>query len=54
MAPPADAALVVSDYGGGDPRTVRAVARIAQASDAHVFHLLVEPSRRTGDRAKAA
>lgn len=54
MAAPADAALVVSDYGSADPRTVRAVARVTEASDAHIFHLLVEPSRRAGNRAKAA
>jgi uncharacterized protein involved in exopolysaccharide biosynthesis/Mrp family chromosome partitioning ATPase len=53
MAPPADAALVVSDYGGGDPRTIRAVARVAEVSDAHIYHLLVEPGRRP-DAAQAA
>ena len=53
MAPPADAALVVSDYGSADPRTVRAVSRVARASDAYVFHLLVEPNRRPAEAARA-
>jgi succinoglycan biosynthesis transport protein ExoP len=54
MAPPADAALVVSDYGSADPRTMRAVSRVTEVSGAHIFYLLVEPGRRPADAAKAA
>lgn len=54
MAPPADAALVVSDFGSADPRTVRAVSRVARVSDALVFHLLVDPVRRPPESARAA
>jgi len=54
IAPGADAALVASEYASTDPRTVRAVARVARASDAHVFYLLVEPTRRSPERAEAA
>ena len=39
MAPGADAALVASEYVNADPRTVRAVARIAKVSAARIFHL---------------
>jgi polysaccharide biosynthesis transport protein len=46
LAPGADAALVASEYVNMDPRTVRAVARIAKVSAARIFHLLVEPARR--------
>ena len=46
IAPGADAALVTSEYANADPRTVRAVARIAKVSAARIFHLLVEPARR--------
>ncbi|MBN9020678.1 MAG: hypothetical protein J0H08_00950, partial [Rhizobiales bacterium] len=54
MAIGADAALVASEFASTDPRTVRAVARIARASDAHIFYLLVEPDRRAPERAEAA
>jgi Mrp family chromosome partitioning ATPase len=46
IAPGADAALVVSEYGSADPRTVRAVSRVARVSAARIFHLRVEPARR--------
>ncbi len=53
IAPGADAALVASEHGSSDPRTTRAVARVAKASDAHVYHLLVEPTRRSPEREAA-
>ena len=37
MAPGADAALVASEYINADPRTMRAVARIAKVSAARIF-----------------
>jgi uncharacterized protein involved in exopolysaccharide biosynthesis/Mrp family chromosome partitioning ATPase len=46
IAPGADAALVASEYGSADPRTVRAVGRVAKASAARIFHLKVDPGRR--------
>lgn len=46
IAPGADAALVASEHAGPDPRTVRAVERIAKVSTAHIFHLKVDPPRR--------
>jgi septum formation inhibitor-activating ATPase MinD len=49
IAPGADAALVASEHTSADPRTVRAVSRIAKVSDARIFHLKVEPGRRPGD-----
>jgi uncharacterized protein involved in exopolysaccharide biosynthesis/Mrp family chromosome partitioning ATPase len=49
IAPGADAALVASEHASADPRTVRAVSRIAKVSDARIFHLKVEPGRRPGD-----
>jgi Mrp family chromosome partitioning ATPase len=49
MAPGADAALVASEHASADPRTVRAVSRIAKLSDARIFHLKVEPGRRPTD-----
>ena len=54
IAPGASAALVASEYASTDPRTVRAVARVSGASDAHIFYLLVEPMRRTPEQAEAA
>jgi Mrp family chromosome partitioning ATPase len=49
IAPGADAALVASEYGSADPRTVRAVSRVAKASAARIFHLKVDPGRRPSD-----
>ncbi len=49
IAPGADAALVASEHASADPRTVRAVSRVARASDARIFHLKVEPGRRPSD-----
>jgi Mrp family chromosome partitioning ATPase len=54
IAPGADAVLVTSEYGSADPRTVRAVARIARVSDAHIFHLVVAPTRHPPETAEAA
>lgn len=56
IAPGADAALVASEYGSADPRTVRAVSRVAKVSAARIFHLKVEPGRRPspGPAAEAA
>jgi uncharacterized protein involved in exopolysaccharide biosynthesis/Mrp family chromosome partitioning ATPase len=54
IAPGADAALVTSEYGSADPRTVRAVTRIARVSDAHIFHLVVAPTRQPPETAEAA
>ena len=45
LAPGADAALVASEYGSADPRTVRAVSRVAKVSAARIFHLKVDPGR---------
>jgi Mrp family chromosome partitioning ATPase len=49
IAPGADAALVASEYGSADPRTLRAVARVAKASAARIFHLQIDPGRRPSD-----
>jgi len=49
IAPGADAALVASDHGSADPRTVRAVSRVAKVSSARIFHLKVDPGRRPSD-----
>lgn len=46
IAPGADAALVASEYGSADPRTARAVSRVAKVSAARIFYLKVEPGRR--------
>ncbi len=46
IAPGADAALVASEYGSADPRTVRAVSRVAKVSAARIFHLRVDPGRK--------
>jgi uncharacterized protein involved in exopolysaccharide biosynthesis len=46
MAAGADAALVASEYGRDDPRTERAMERIAKVSAARIFLLVVEPARR--------
>ncbi len=54
IAPGADAALVISEYGAADPRTVRAVTRIARVSDAHIFHLVVAPAHHPPETAEAA
>ncbi|MCB1501273.1 MAG: hypothetical protein KDK07_16065 [Bauldia sp.] len=46
IAPGADAALVASEHGSTDPRTIRAAGQIAKVSTAHIFHLKVDPPRR--------
>ncbi|HET7714342.1 MAG TPA: hypothetical protein VFK86_01835, partial [Bauldia sp.] len=54
IAPGADAALVASEHASVDPRTVRAVARIAKVSAARIFHLIVDPARRSPEPEAAA
>jgi uncharacterized protein involved in exopolysaccharide biosynthesis len=44
LAPGCQAAVVVSEFDAGDPRTVRAFERIAAASDAKVILLVVDPA----------
>ena len=44
LAPTSGAAMVVSEFGAADPRTVRACERIAAASSATILLLVVDPS----------
>jgi polysaccharide biosynthesis transport protein len=54
VGPGCGTALVVSEHGGGDPRTVRAFDRVTAVTDAHILLLVVDPrasqlSRETAD-----
>jgi uncharacterized protein involved in exopolysaccharide biosynthesis len=44
LAPGCQAAVVVSEFDAGDPRTVRAFERIGAASDARIILLVVDPA----------
>jgi hypothetical protein len=44
LAPGCQAAVVVSEFDAGDPRTVRAFERIGTASDAKIILLVVDPA----------
>ena len=46
-------AMVVSEFGPADPRTVRAFERVAEASRAKALLLVVDPAEKTGAKAPA-
>jgi len=51
VAPGCGMALVVSEHGGGDPRTARAFDRVTAVTDAHILLLVVDA---TASRSEAA
>ncbi len=53
LGPSADAALVVSEFGAGDPRTERTTERISAVSAAKVLLLIVDPAARPAEDAAA-